>query len=306
MQLITVKIEKPDDTNFIRGQTLWRHDDGDEGRDLMTRSQTPMPGDELKAEKMPGHWLLARLGKRVLRPGGRQMTVQMIEALNIGASDAVIEFAPGLGETARLALGRETASYTAVERDKDAAAMVQEILSGSAQRCVVGVAEETGLPDASATVVYGEAMLSMQTPQQKSRIVREAHRLLRPGGRYGIHELCLIPDDLADSAKLEIQNDLANAIHHGTRPLTIAEWQGLLVAEGFLVQTNAQAPMHLLEPWRIIQDEGMFGALRFAFNLLCNREARRRVLAMRQVFRKYRDNMAAFVFVGQKKEKVPQ
>ena len=34
----------------------------------MTDNQpAPMPGEELKAEKMPGHWLLARLGKRVLR-----------------------------------------------------------------------------------------------------------------------------------------------------------------------------------------------------------------------------------------------
>jgi hypothetical protein len=169
----------------------------------------------------------------------------------------------------------------------------------------VGLAEETGLPDASATVVYGEAMLSMQTPQQKSRIVQEAHRLLKPGGRYGIHELCLIPDDLAESTKQKIQTDLAAVIHHGTRPLTIAEWQGLLDAEGFSVQTQAQAPMHLLEPRRIIQDEGVFGALRFAFNLLCNREARRRVLAMRHVFQKYRGNLAAVVFVVQKKE-VPQ
>ena len=183
---------------------------------------------------------------------------------------------------------------------------MQKFLQGPEQRCVVGLAENTGLPDASATVVYGEAMLSMQTPQQKSRIVREAHRLLKPGGRYGIHELCLIPNDLDESTKLEIQNELSTVIHHGTRPLTIAEWQGLLESEGFSVQAQAQAPMHLLEPWRIIQDEGMFGALRFAFNLLCNREARRRVLAMRRVFSKYRDHLAAVMFVGQKKEEVPQ
>jgi len=265
-----------------------------------------MPGEELKAEKMPGHWLLARLRKRVLRPGGRQLTCRMIEALNIGPTDSVIEFAPGLGETARLTLSKKPASYTAVERDKDAAALVQRLLQGPEQRCVVGLAEETGLPDASATIVYGEAMLSMQTPQQKSRIVREAYRLLKPGGRYGIHELCLIPNNLAESTKLEIQNDLSTVIHHGTRPLTIAEWQGALEAEGFEVQTQAQASMHLLEPWRIIKDEGMFGAMRFAFNLLCNREARRRVLGMRRVFRRHRDNLAAVVFVAQKKEAVPQ
>jgi ubiquinone/menaquinone biosynthesis C-methylase UbiE len=251
---------------------------------------------------MPGHWLLARLGKRVLRPGGRQLTGRMIEALNIRPSDAVVEFAPGLGETARLTLKQNPGSYTAVERDKDAAALVRQLLQGPGQRCVVGLAENTGLPDASTTVVYGEAMLSMQTTLHKCEILQEACRLLKPGGRYGIHELCLIPNDLDESAKLAIQNELATAIHHGTRPLTIAEWRELLESEGFLIQTEAQAPMHLLEPWRIIQDEGMFGAFRFAFNLLCNREARRRVLAMRRIFSKYRDHLAAVMLVGQKTE----
>lgn len=265
-----------------------------------------MPGEELEAEKMPGHWLLARLGKRVLRPGGRQLTCRMIEALNIRPSDEVIEFAPGLGDTARRTLERKPARYTAVERDKDAAALVQKFLQKPEQRCVVGLAENTGLPDASATVVYGEAMLSMQTPQRKREIVREAYRLLKPAGRYGIHELCLIPNDLDESTKLEIQNELATVIHHGTRPLTIAEWQGLLEAEGFSIQAQVQAPMHLLEPWRIIQDEGMFGALRFAINFLRNREARRRVLAMRRIFSKHRYHLAAVMLVGRKKEAVPQ
>ena len=148
-------------------------------------------------------------------------------------------------------------------------------------------------------------MLSMQTPQHKCGIVREAYRVLKLGGRYGIHELCLIPDDLDERTKLEIQNGLAGAIHHGTRPWTVTEWRGLLASEGFLVQTQAQAPMLLLEPGRIIQDEGVCGALRFAFNLLCNREARRRVLAMRRVFSKHRDHLAAVMLVGQKTE-VPQ
>jgi SAM-dependent methyltransferase len=266
----------------------------------------PIPGGSLGAEKMPGHWLLARLGKRVLRPGGRQLTLRMIESLNIQPSDEVTEFAPGLGDTARLTLERKPSRYTAIERDADAAALVQKFLEGPDHSCVVGLAENTGLPDGSATVVYGEAMLSMQTPEQKSRIIRESHRLLKPGGRYAIHELCLIPADLDERTKQEIQKELASVIHHGTRPLTIAEWQGLLESEGFLIREYAQAPMHLLEPRRVIQDEGVFGALRFAFNLLRNREARRRVLAMRRVFSKYRDRLAAIMIVGQKKEEKPK
>jgi ubiquinone/menaquinone biosynthesis C-methylase UbiE len=227
---------------------------------------------------------------------------RMIEALNIQPADAVIEFAPGLGETARLTLKLKPASYTAVERDKDAAALVEKFLHGPSQRCVVSMAENTGLPDAVATVVYGEAMLSMQPSQRKLQVVREAFRLLKPGGRYGIHELCLTPDDLDEDRQRAIEHDLASVIHHGTRPLTSAEWRGLLESEGFAVETQDHAPMRLLEPWRIIRDEGVFRALRFAFNLLRNRAARQRVVAMRQVFATHRNHLAAIMLVGRKKE----
>ena len=98
----------------------------------------------------------------------------------------------------------------------------------------------------------------------------------------------------------------AAVIHLGTRPLTAAEWHGLLESDGFSVQAHTQAPMHLLEPWRIMQDEGVFGAVRFAFNLLCNRTARRRVLAMRRVFSKYRNHLAAIMLIGHKTEDAPQ
>ena len=111
---------------------------------------------------MPGHWLLARMGKRVLRPGGLELTQKLLTELAIGANDDVVEFAPGLGVTARLTLLRQPPSYTAIERDRDAAATVEQYVAGPNQHCVLGTAEETGLPDASATVVYGEAMLSMQ------------------------------------------------------------------------------------------------------------------------------------------------
>ena len=51
-----------------------------------------------------GHWVLAKLGKKVLRPGGQELTHKMLKAMNITSDDDVIEFAPGLGYTAKLAL----------------------------------------------------------------------------------------------------------------------------------------------------------------------------------------------------------
>lgn len=224
----------------------------------------------------------------------------MLEALDIRPTDEVVEFAPGLGATARMTLFRSPVSYTGVERDEAAARTVRGYLAGPGRRCLVGDAEETGLPDGVATVVYGEAMLTMQRPLQKRRIVEEAHRVLRPGGRYGIHELCLIPDDLEEDVKAEIQRELSAEIHVGARPLTSSEWRGLLESGGFEVGAESLAPMHLLEPRRLVRDEGLAGALRFARNVLRDPEARKRVLAMRRVFRRHREHLAAISLVGAK------
>ena len=43
----------------------------------------PQPGEGLDTRKMPGHWVLARMGKRVLRPGGLELTRRMLESLDI-------------------------------------------------------------------------------------------------------------------------------------------------------------------------------------------------------------------------------
>lgn len=262
------------------------------------------PGGGLDPAKMPAHWLLARLGKRVLRPGGVELTNRMLEALNIQSSDAVVEFAPGLGATAKLTLSRHPVSYTAIEQDQVAANQVIKYLLGPQQRCLVASADNTELPEMSATVVYGEAMLTMQPPERKRRIVQEAFRLLKPGGRYGIHELGLIPDDLDDNIKGEIQKAVSQAIRVGARPLTRSEWRTLLEASGFEVQAQATGPMHLLEPKRVVQDEGIWRALTFACNVLRNAEARRRLLTMRRVFRKYHEHLVAIALVGLKREPV--
>jgi hypothetical protein len=268
----------------------------------MSSSRLTLDQPAPPTEKMPGHWLLARLGKRVLRPGGLELTRRLVQALRIGPSDEVVEFAPGLGVTAKLTLSHHPLRYTAVERDPAAAGQVCRLLAGPNQRCAIGFAEESGLPATSATVVYGEAMLSMQLPATKDRIVAEAARLLRPGGRYGIHELCLVPDDLNEAVATAISRDLSEHIHVGVRPLGVTGWRALLEGHGFEITAEALAPMHLLEPRRILRDEGWWGAARFLLNLLRSPAARRRVREMRQVFRRHREHLAAIMLVGRKRE----
>lgn len=47
----------------------------------------PVPAASIDAERVAGHWLLARLGKTVLRPGGVETTNQLLDALRISGDD---------------------------------------------------------------------------------------------------------------------------------------------------------------------------------------------------------------------------
>lgn len=263
------------------------------------RAGDALPLADRDAAHLPGHWLLARLGKRVLRPGGKELTARMLTDAKLRGVD-VVEFAPGLGRTAQSILEFAPKSYTGVESDESAADLTRKVL-GSAGAVVSGEASKTGLDDATADVVVGEAMLTMQTDKHKTQIIGEALRVLRPGGRYAIHELAIEPDEVEDEVKTEIRKSLARSIKVNARPLTAAEWTTLLTDAGFEIETVGFAPMALLEPQRILADEGLVGTVKFVGNVLRDSDARARVLQMRSTFTKYKKHLVAIEIIATKK-----
>ena len=251
-------------------------------------------------EKMPGYVLLARMGKRVLRPGGRELTNKVLAGLNIVSADHVVEFAPGLGATARLIFQRRPAGYVGVERDEEAAARFNAGIVDGRYHCIVSSAQNSDLADGSADVVMGEAMLSMQSDDNKKRIIDEAFRILRPGGRYGIHELSLKPEGLDAEIQSQVRGDLSRAIRVGARPMTAADWRALLEEAGFEIRHESTVPQRLLEPRRLLQDEGPLRAAKVVCNVLRSRKARKRIITMRKTFRRHADHLAAIGIVAAK------
>jgi SAM-dependent methyltransferase len=250
-----------------------------------------LPLSERRIEDVPGHWLLARLGKRALRPGGTAMTSRLLRDAALSAAD-VVEFAPGLGRTATEILRNRPKSYVGVERDPDAARIVGELVATRGE-CRNLDATATGLLDASADVVVGEAMLTMQTDQVKRAIVREATRVLRPGGRYAIHEMALQLDEIDPAIATEACRGLARSIKVNARLLTVAEWRALLEGTGLVVDVVRTTPMALLRLRRNVADEGVVGTLRIAGNILRSRDVRRRVVDMWKTFHQHRHSIMA-------------
>ena len=251
---------------------------------------------------LQGHWLLAKLGKKVLRPGGKKLTNWMIDNAN-PTNKRVVEFAPGLGITAAEILDRNPKTYTGVDQDPDAATATtlstKQARLGIPTEVINGVASDTGLPADSADLVVGEAMLTMQGEKGKAAIVSEANRILATGGRYAIHELLLTPNNVDQTVADNLRKALATTIKVNARPLTATEWSELLESNGFKVLSIKVAPMGLLQPKQMVADEGP-RVLKIMFNLARNPQARKRVLAMRKVFSENAQNLGAISIITEK------
>lgn len=229
------------------------------------------------------------------------MTLNLLKGLHIDNEKDVVEFAPGIGYTAGKVLEKNPKSYTGIELNEEAAARLQKTINGANRQIIIANAESTPLPDDSADIVIGEAMLTMHVNDRKSLIIKEAHRILRKGGLYGIHELGLRPDSIADTTKVEIQKTLSKAIHVNARPQTEIEWRTLLEEQGFEIVDVFTSRMLLLEASRVIDDEGLLRSIKIGYNILRDGPARRRILEMRSVFRKYEKEMSGIALIARKK-----
>lgn len=247
-----------------------------------------------------GHWILAKMGKKVLRPGGKELSLKLIDALHISKGDDIVEFAPGIGYTANFLLKKNPKTYTGIELNEEAARDLTKKIGGTNHKIINTNAAHTGLKEAHANKLIGEAMLTMQADHRKSEIIAEAYRILKKGGLYGIHELGLTPNDISDKTKASIQRKLAQSIRVNAIPLTQQEWCELLKKEGFKIKEVFESPMHLLNPSRVIKDEGFFRTLKIGFNVLTHPKERARIIKMRKVFKKYESQMTAFGIIAEK------
>lgn len=180
---------------------------------------------ETSLNEKQGHWILAKLGKKVLRPGGRVLSEWLVKNLEITSKDDIVEFAPGLGFTANIACSYKPFSYTGVDMNEVAAALAKKNIHYENARVIVADAAASTLPDAFANKVYGEAMLTMQPLEHKKAIIAEAFRILKPGGYYAIHELGLQPDNVSDEVKNDVFKELSANIRVHARPMTPSEWK---------------------------------------------------------------------------------
>ncbi|XGV98137.1 MAG: class I SAM-dependent methyltransferase [Leptolyngbya sp. BL-A-14] len=143
--------------------------------------------------------------------------------------------------------------------------------------------------------VLAEAILTMQSLPAKAKILHGIHDRLKPGGKFLSHEL------MANDREEDIHRALAAALRANSTPLSATNWINTCEAAGLQVLHHQTGAMGLLNPTRIIQDEGFRDAIQFFWNVLTQVKIRNRLVAIRRVFKQYRQELGYIALCAERK-----
>ena len=162
------------------------------------------------------------------------------------ATDEVLDIATGGGHTA-LALARVAVTVTATDLTAEMLAAAEAHLrsAGAANvRFELADAQALPFPDASFDIVT--CRIAPHHFPHPDRFVREARRVLRPGGRFLLED-SIVPAGEAGAFLNHVER-LRDPSH--VRSLTLDEWWGLLLEAGFAVRhVETFRKRHELEDW---------------------------------------------------------
>lgn len=133
--------------------------------------------------------------------------------------------------------------------------------------------------------VFAEAILSMQSPVGKAKILQGIRNKLKPGGKFLSHEL------LVRNHEEEVHRTLSQVIRMNVTPLSSENWSQACKNAALQIQQYQIGAMGLLNPVQMIQDEGVVDTARIVWNVLTRAPIRERVLQMRHTFKQHQQDL---------------
>jgi predicted O-methyltransferase YrrM len=257
-----------------------------------------MTNSTINLKTAPGHQVLAAAGKKMLRPGGKIATETLFAWADFKPGETVLELAASFGYSSIALAQRFGVKVIGVEKNPDSVARARANIAAAGLTGQVEIVEGDifHLERISQQFdwVLAEAILTMQSPSGKAKIVSGICDRLKPGGKFLSHEL------LVRNREAEIHQALSEVIRVNATPLSESDWIAVCQNSGLQVEKCQTGPMGLLNLQRMLEDEGFVGTVRILWNVLSKPQMRDRVLAMRRVFQKFDRDLGYIVFCAQK------
>ncbi len=176
-------------------------------------------------------------------PGGLRLTRRLLEAVDLGPGERVVDVASGIGTSSLLAAAERGADVVGVDLSESNVALANGAAASRGLAARVrfqhGDAEALPLADESCDVVICECALC--TFPDKVTAATEMARVLRPGGRVGLTDIAADPGRLPPEL-----NGIAGWVACVGDARPVEEYREILAGAGFSV-TAAERHTDALE-----------------------------------------------------------
>ena len=204
-------------------------------------------------EKLDPYGFLAILGKKVIHPGGRQSTEEMLRFADFKAGERVLDVGAGVGTTAVEIARRFGCKVTAIDIDplmlERARANVRA--AGASNHVTVKEADIQSLPyqDGCFDKVIIEAVTMFV---DRERAAREVVRVCRSKGRVLDHEFIY-----RKTPTREIRRLFEGEVCPGIRFDRSEDWIELYRSAGLTGFQQTHGPFAMMTPMGMLRDEGI-------------------------------------------------
>jgi ubiquinone/menaquinone biosynthesis C-methylase UbiE len=237
----------------------------------------------------PSYAVLAAAGKTVLCPGGRAATAQLWQWADLPPGATVLELASGFGNSAIALAKRYNVNVIGIEKEADCVAIAQaKVRSLGLEpqvQFIQGNIFQLETLAMSFDAVFAEAILTMQSPAGKAKILKGIDDRLKVGGKFLSHEL------LARDHFAALHQDLASVTRVNATPLSAPDWIQTFAQAGLTVTQQQTGAMRLLDPIQMLRDEGIIHTAQIGWRILTQPVIRDRILALRRVFTQHQQDL---------------
>jgi SAM-dependent methyltransferase len=218
--------------------------------------------------------LFGLLGKKVIHPGGRNATEQLLATAELRPEHVVLDIGCGVATTAveisRRLGSRVVAADLSIDMRERASENVRR--AGQAERVSVQAADICALPfpDSSFDRVVAEAVTMFV---DRDRAIAELARVCRPGGLVLATEFQWRRPPTA-----EARQAFLGEVCPGMLFDTVEDWLERYGRAGLTELSSTTGPFEMMTPGGFLADEGLANSVRVMARALADPVARRRMM----------------------------
>ena len=241
------------------------------------------------------------VGLTVLHPGGTAATHKLVELLEIGKDKKVLDIACGRGRTSVYLAKKYGCQVVGIDLNEEWIEEARKLAEQKGVNHLVSFQATNAIslpfPNDDFDITLAQAVLVLVEDKDKVKVIEEASRVLKKGGRSGWSELSWgkepTQDFLVAAGKETCSKGIANA-------MTFEGWETLFRGGGLKELKVNKVMFHVRGLSGIVADEGLINGIRILSKFLVDSRIRARMRKLNAFFNTYPEYLGYGIYIGSK------